>query len=82
MASRWSKGALVWLPDTNVSKDLDPIKIAREMSDKFNSQGMFAMGAHVVVLPTKDPDEMPTDKLWETIGNQTGDLFNKIWSKK
>lgn len=82
MASRWSKGALVWLPDTNVSKDLDPIKIAREMSDKFNSQGMFAMGAHVVVLPAKDPDEMPTDKLWETIGNQTGDLFNKLWRDK
>lgn len=82
MASRWSHGALVWIPDTNISKDLNPIDIAKTMSAKFNSQGVFALGAHVVTIPAKDPDEMPTDKLWETIGSQTGDLFNKIWRTK
>ena len=68
-------------PDTNVSKDLDPIKIAKDMAEKFNSQGVFALGAHVVQIPAKDPDEMPTDQLWQTIYQQTGDLFNKIWNK-
>ena len=81
MSSRWSKGALVWLPDTNISKDLNPIEIAHTMAAKFNNQGVFAMGAHVVTLPAKDPDELPTEKIWEEIGRQTGDLFNKIWRK-
>lgn len=82
MSSRWSKGALVWLPDTNISKDLNPIDIAKSMSDKFNSQNVFAMGAHVVVLPAKDPDEMSTEDVWREIGKQTGNLFDKIWSTK
>lgn len=79
MASRWSSGALIWLPDTNVSKDLNPIDIANTMAAKFNSQNVFAMGAHVVVIPAKDPDEMDTQTLWSTIAKQTGDLFNKLW---
>ena len=71
----------MWLPDTNISKDLNPIEIANTMAAKFNNQGVFAMGAHVVTLPAKDPDELPTEKVWEEIGRQTGDLFNRIWRK-
>lgn len=81
MASRWSSGALVWLPDTNISKDLNPIDIAKNMTAKMNSQNVFALGAHVVTLPVKDPDETTTEAIWYEIGRQTGDLFNKIWRK-
>jgi hypothetical protein len=79
MSSRWSRGALVWLPDTNISKDLNPIQIAREIAEKWNSQNVFALGAHVVTLPAKDPDELPTADIWAEIGKQTGNLFQKIW---
>lgn len=82
MASRWSSGALVWLPDTQKSKDLDPIKIARDMANKFNNDRVFALGAHVVVIDAKDPDETTTEIIWNTIARNTGDLFNKIWRKQ
>ena len=80
MASRWSKGALIWLPDTLVSKGLNPVEKARSIVSRYNRDKIFAHGAHVVVIPAKDPDEMPQDALWKEIIKQTGDLLiNKIW---
>lgn len=80
LASRWSKGALIWIPDTLVSKGLNPIEKAKGIVERYNRDRVFAHGAHIVTIPAKDPDEMSSDDLWAEITKQTGNLLtSKIW---
>lgn len=61
---------LIWLPDTDVKPDLNPIEIAQSLVDKWNSDNRFDKGAHVVILPKKDAGEMTRQEVWETIYSQ------------
>ena len=61
---------LIWLPDTDVRQDLDPIAIARKQVNSWNKDNVFNKGAHVVVLPNKDAGSMSRQEVWKTILEQ------------
>lgn len=61
---------LIWCPDTNKSKDVDAIQIARDQVGLWNSAGAFNLGAHVVILSAKDPGEMNRQDVWTEILKQ------------
>lgn len=63
---------LIWLPDTDVSANLNAINIAKRQVDQWNSYNKYPLGAHVVVLPKKDAGAMTRQEVWETILNQVG----------
>lgn len=70
------QGGVIWLPDRDVKisstgkVQLDPVKIARDQCAKWNKQGTFAWGAHVVQLPGKDAGQMTTMDIWVAILEQ------------
>ena len=65
MLTTFDKG-VIWLPDT----DLECVKEARQYAAKLNATGVLPLGAHVVVLPAKDPGEMERADIWKTILTQ------------
>lgn len=70
------QGGVIWLPDNDIKKSasgkvqLDPPAIARQQCAKWNKQGAFAWGAHVVTLPAKDAGQMSTIDIWAAILQQ------------
>ena len=65
LETRWYRGALIWFPDTDSRPDLDPVQIALDQCGKWNAEGVFELGAHVVVLPKKDPGSMDRWSIWK-----------------
>ena len=58
---------LIWLPDTDVRPDLNPIAVAEKYCAEWNASGHFPKGAHVVKLPAKDAGEMDRQAVWREI---------------
>ncbi len=58
------------LPDTDPHEDFDTVEEARELAAYYNAAGVFSLGAHVVVLPAKDPGEMDRQDVWTCIVQQ------------
>jgi hypothetical protein len=66
---------LIWLPDTDVRPDLDPIAIAERRCEEWNVSGHFPKGAHVVKLPAKDAGSMTRQAVWREICSQVPDTM-------
>ncbi len=61
---------IVWLPDTDVSENLNAIGIAEKQVALWNKNNVFSKGAHVVILSKKDPGEMSRQEVWEEVITQ------------
>ena len=61
---------LIWCPDTEVNKQVDPIDIARKRIKIWNDANVFPKGAHLVVLSAKDPGDMEKESIWLEIIQQ------------
>lgn len=59
---------VIWLPDMDGGNaQCNPLKTAEDTAAKWNSQGAFLHGAHVVRLSGKDAGEMTRQQVWDEI---------------
>lgn len=61
---------LIWCPDTEVNKQADPVAVARKQIKMWNDANVFPKGAHLVILPAKDPGDMERMEIWAEIVKQ------------
>ena len=61
---------LIWCPDTEVNKQADPVAVARKQIKMWNDANVFPKGAHLVILPAKDPGDMERMDIWAEIVKQ------------
>ena len=77
---------VVLLPDTDPHADFDTVEEAYGLAMRWNTDGVFPKGAHVVKLPAKDAGEMDRRSVWAAIMDQVGSemreyLENKVMDK-
>ena len=73
---------LIWLPDTDISPNLNAINIAMKQIAEWNAAGVFPRGAHVVTLPMKDAGSMTRQAVWETILQQVPQDLQEVLLKE
>ena len=61
---------LILLPDTDPHEDFDTVQEARALAAEYDATETFKLGAHVVVLPAKDPGSMSRQEVWTQIAQQ------------
>lgn len=72
MLTTISKG-IIWVPDTDINKNINPIEVAKSYVDKWNSCDIFEYGAHLVKLSEKDAGSMSRQQVWTEILSQIND---------